>query len=90
MDPTAHQGNWSPSPAVPTSTLYAIFCVGSRANGGMPWAFECRDIGPAAGLRADALGFEEPFLQLPEHALLDRRRVPDQLLIRQQAILRLA
>ena len=51
---------------------------------------ECRDIGPAAGLRADTLGFKETFLQLPEYALLVRRSVPDQLLIWQQAVLRLA
>ena len=70
--------------------MYAIFCVGSRANGGMPFGLERRDVGPVAGLRADTLGFEQTFLQLAEHALLVRRRVANQLLIRQQTALRLA
>ena len=36
------------------------------------------------GLRANALGLEEPFPQIAEHTLLFCRRFADQLLIREQ------
>ena len=38
-----------------------------------------------ARLRADTLGLQQPFLQLAKHALVARRGVPNEPLIREQA-----
>ena len=60
------------------------FAVGSGANGGMPSAASDAADGHAPRIDAPQLGFQQPFLQLAKHPLLDRRPILDERLERQQ------